>query len=155
MSTQPPPTPEIVLFPEWVAAALYFAVIPLGLLVGYLAFRGFRRTNRRKAQLLAVGLVLLTAVDTALGTSLDIGGVVDLPQAPLLARGVVQLLGVAAILYAMYRPTRPAVGRPDRTATDQTGDRSLTESPTDGTEVPESREPATDETADKRDGESK
>ena len=154
MTSQPSPTPELVLFPEWVAAVLYFAVVPLGLLVGYLAFRGFRRTDRRNAQLLAVGIVLLTTVDTALGTSLDIGGVVDLPQAPLLVRGVVQLLGVAAILYAMYRPDRTATDHPDRTAADRASDQPASDTQPDGNDVTEPGEPA-DEPVGERDGESR
>lgn len=140
MTTQTPTSPDLLLFPEWVAVLLYLAVIPLGLLVGYLAFRGFRRTDRRMARLLALGLILLTAVDTALGTSVDVSGLVQLQRATPLLRAGVQLLGVAAILYAMYRPAlaggdretgsaAPVADRPDdavpsdEPGTDDGGDR--------------------------------
>jgi threonine/homoserine/homoserine lactone efflux protein len=120
MSMQRPTTPDILVFPEWVAVALYFVIIPLGLLVGYLAFRGFRRTDRRNARVLALGIILLTVVDTVLGTSIDILGLVDLSRATPLLRAVVQLLGVIAIVYAMYRPDRPSGNRSEDRQPDDT-----------------------------------
>lgn len=116
MSTQTPVTSELLVFPEWFAVALYFIIIPLGLLVGYFAFRGFRRTDRRSAEFLALGIILLTTVDTILGTSVSIASLVDLSRATPLLRAVVQLLGVAAIIYAIYRPERTGENQGGETA---------------------------------------
>lgn len=129
MSMQTPTTPDMLVFPEWVAVALYFVIIPLGLLVGYLAFRGFRRTDRRNTQVLALGIILLTVVDTALGTSIDIPGLVDFSRATPLLRAVVQLLGVIAIVYAMYRPDRSSKSQSEGRPTD--GTRISPDSPSD------------------------
>jgi hypothetical protein len=110
MSAQTTPvTSELLVFPEWLAVALYFVVIPLGLLVGYFAVRGLRRTDRRSAEILALGIILLTVVDTVLGTSVDVASLINLSRATPLLRAVVQLLGVAAIVYAIYHPDRTAV----------------------------------------------
>jgi predicted membrane channel-forming protein YqfA (hemolysin III family) len=111
MSAQTPVASELLVLPEWFAVALYFVVIPLGLLVGYFAFRGFRRTDRTSAEFLALGIILLTVVDTILGTSVSIASLVELSRATPLLRAVVQLLGVAAIIYAMYRPERAVGGQ--------------------------------------------
>jgi hypothetical protein len=146
MTAQSPASPELLVFPEWVAIVLYFVVVPLGLLVGYLAFRGFRRTDRRNAQLLAVGLVLLTVVDTLLGTSVEVATLVDLPRAGPLFRAVVQLLGVTAIVYAMYGP--------DRSSSSPPAGGPRVDTPAE-TPTPESEDDRSDGTNGDQDGESR
>lgn len=117
--TAPAPTADLLFLPTWAALALYLVAIPLGLLVGALALRGFGRSDRRTARLLAVGLVLLTTVDALLGLSVDIGGVTVFERVPGVVREVVQLLGLCCILYAIYVPTRQAGDdRPDATSDD-------------------------------------
>ena len=141
MNTQTPAHPDLLVFPEWVAVTLYFAVVPLGLLVGYFAFRGFLRTNRRNAQLLALGLVLLTAVDTILGTSVEVTNPLNPSRVTPLVRAVVQLFGVMAIVYAVYRPDRSVAngsdGRPPSEDSVETPV-AETDAPPDRTDPPDS-----------------
>ncbi|MFC5367275.1 DUF7521 family protein [Salinirubrum litoreum] len=97
---------DLLFLPTWAALALYLVTIPLGLLVGALALRGFGRSDRRTARLLAVGLVLLTTVDALLGLTVGIGSVTVFERVPGIVRETVQLLGICCILYAIYAPTR-------------------------------------------------
>lgn len=128
---------ELLFLPEWAAALLYFATIPLGLLVGYLAYRGFRRAGRREARVLALGLVLLTVVDTALGTTIGVGGTTVVDRASALIRSLVQLVGICCIIYAMYVPERVDAG-PEGTAMDDYWlEREETSPDTDGRSLDE------------------
>jgi len=54
MTAQPPraTTPGFLLFPEWVVTIHFFAAIPLELTIGYLAYRGHRRTDSSGARIL-------------------------------------------------------------------------------------------------------
>jgi heme A synthase len=97
---------DLLFLPTWAALALYLVTIPLGLLVGALALRGFGRSDRRTARLLAVGLVLLTTVDALLGLTVGVGSVTVFERVPGIVREMVQLLGICCILYAIYVPTR-------------------------------------------------
>jgi arginine exporter protein ArgO len=78
--------------------------------VGYLAYRGLRKGRRRTARVLALGLVVLTAVDALLGLTLSVGGTTLLTQRGPLLRVVVRCLGLLAILYAIYAPDESGGG---------------------------------------------
>nr|WP_245332925.1 hypothetical protein [Halarchaeum solikamskense] len=86
-------TPDAV---AWLALAVTAVV---GLFVALLADRGYRRNDQPRMRSLAVGIALLTTgvfVAVAVLASLGVGaGVV------LLARGVVTVLGLCAVLYAL------------------------------------------------------
>ncbi|WP_254272967.1 DUF7521 family protein [Haloarcula marina] len=88
-------SPETV---AWGSRALTAAV---GLFVAALAYRGFRRNDAPKMRALAVGIGLLTTgafLATGFTAALAAGeGVV------LLARGVVTVAGLCAVLYALLR----------------------------------------------------
>lgn len=47
---------------DWSVLAVSVASVVLGLVIGYQAYRGFRRNDSRSMQYLSVGLILLTAV---------------------------------------------------------------------------------------------
>jgi hypothetical protein len=97
-------TAETLFLPPFVTVLLFLLTVPLGLTVGYLAFRGLRRSQRRAAQALALGLVVLTTVDTLLGVTLSVGETTLLVQVGPLFRVVVQCLGLLLLLYAIYTP---------------------------------------------------
>ncbi|WP_440991508.1 DUF7521 family protein [Haloarchaeobius baliensis] len=97
-------TAETLFLPPFVTVLLFLLTVPLGLTVGYLAFRGLRRGRRRAARALALGLVVLTAVNALLGVSLSVGETTLLAQRGPLLRVVVQGLGLLSILYAIYVP---------------------------------------------------
>lgn len=108
--TAPASPVDMLFLPTWAALALYLLTIPLGLLVGALALRGWR-SDRRTARILAVGLVLLTTVDAVLGLTVAVGDVTVFSRVPGVVREVVQLLGLGCILYAIYVPARRATER--------------------------------------------
>jgi len=90
-----------VLTPESVAWASRALTAAVGLFVATLAYRGFRRNDAPKMRALAVGIGLLTAgvfLTVALA-SLAGGG----PGTVLLARGLVTVAGLSAVLYALLR----------------------------------------------------
>jgi len=88
-------TPERIV---WASRALTAGV---GLFVAALAYRGFRRNGAPKMRALAVGIGLLTA-----GVFLAVV-VADLVGAGagivLLVRGLVTVVGLTAVLYALLR----------------------------------------------------
>lgn len=47
---------------DWGVLGVSVASVVLGLIIGYQAYRGFRRNDSRSMQYLSVGLILLTAV---------------------------------------------------------------------------------------------
>ncbi|WP_276258780.1 DUF7521 family protein [Haloglomus litoreum] len=95
-------TAETLLLPTFVTALLLFATVPLGLVVGYFAFRGLRRGRRRTARALALGLVVLTAVDALLGATVTVGGTTLLAQRGPLLRIAAKCTGLLLVLYAIY-----------------------------------------------------
>jgi hypothetical protein len=97
-------TAETLLVPPFVTVLLFLLTVPLGLAVGYLAFRGLRKGRRRTAQALALGLVVLTAVDALLGVTLSVGETTLVAQSGPLLRVAVQCVGLLLILYAIYAP---------------------------------------------------
>jgi hypothetical protein len=79
----------------------------VGLLIGYQAYRGFRRHDSRPMRLLSIGLVLLTAVTYTIsfgGTLLFHEGFLPLSYrlAHTLLVRVTQLAGLGCILYSLY-----------------------------------------------------
>jgi hypothetical protein len=98
-------TAETLFLPPFVTVLLFLLTVPLGLAVGYLAFRGFRKGRRRAAQALALGLVLLTAVDALLGVTLTVAETTLVARSAPLLRVVVQGVGLLSIVYAIYAPS--------------------------------------------------
>jgi hypothetical protein len=80
----------------WTSRALTAVV---GLFVAVLAYRGFRRNGVPKMRSLAVGLGLLTAGVFLVVTVVN--GVGAGPGVVLLARGLVTVMGLCAVLYAL------------------------------------------------------
>jgi hypothetical protein len=97
-------TAETLLLPPFVTVLLFLLTVPLGLAVGYLAFRGLRKGRGRAAQALALGLVVLTAVDALRGVTLSVGEATIIAQSGPLLRVGLQCLGLLLILYAIYVP---------------------------------------------------
>lgn len=95
---------ETLLLPVWVTVVFILITIPLGLLVGYVAFKGFRRGSRPTAQALALGLIFLTAVNALLGLSISFNQAELIGQRGPIARALVQTIGLALIIYAIYTP---------------------------------------------------
>lgn len=77
----------------------------VSLIVAYHVIRGYRRNRSRARLYLALGLVLLTTVPILLGLVTPVVGVS--PVGRSLVTTVSELLGLAAMLYAIYGPTRP------------------------------------------------
>jgi hypothetical protein len=71
----------------------------VGLFVAVLAYRGYQRNNAPKMRLLAVGIGLLTTGVFVLATIVDQAG--GGPGVVLLARGLVTVAGLSAVLYAL------------------------------------------------------
>lgn len=96
---------------QWVLLGLSLVATLLGLVVGYQAYRGFRRHDSASMRQLSVGLLLLTAVSYTLafvGTLLLRAGYLDASlQDPLtLVVRVLQVAGLALITYSLYnRPS--------------------------------------------------
>lgn len=92
---------------ELVLVGLAFLATLLGLVIGYQAYRGFRRHQSASMRQLSVGLLLLTAVSYTLafvGTLLLRTGHLstDLENPLTLAVRVFQVLGLALITYSLY-----------------------------------------------------
>lgn len=93
---------------DWALLAAALGLVVFGLVLGYQAYRGFRRNASRPMQYLSLGLVLLTAVAYSLaflGTLLLRQGYIPVHyQRPLtLVVRVIQLVGLALITYSLYR----------------------------------------------------
>lgn len=95
---------------DWLVFGLSLASVALGLVVGYQAYRGFRRHDSRSMQYLSIGLILLTAVPftvSFVGSWLlyvEPGLAVPEEVLALLVRGPM-FAGLALITYSLY--TRP------------------------------------------------
>lgn len=96
---------------QWVLLGLSLVATLLGLVVGYQAYRGFRRHDSASMRQLSVGLLLLTAISYTLafvGTLLLRAGYLDASlEDPLtLVVRVLQVAGLALITYSLYnRPS--------------------------------------------------
>ncbi|MFB6087562.1 MAG: hypothetical protein ABEJ85_03485 [Haloarculaceae archaeon] len=89
------------------AVAAAFGSTVLGLVVGYQAYRGFRRNDSRPMQYLSIGLVLLTAVSFSLaffGSALLRAGYLPASiQWPFtFVVRLIQFVGLAFITYSLY-----------------------------------------------------
>jgi hypothetical protein len=71
----------------------------VGIFVAALAYRGYRRNDAPEMRSLAVGIALLTAGTFLTATLADQFGAGD--GVVLLARGVVTVAGLCAVLYAL------------------------------------------------------
>ncbi|MFB6201486.1 MAG: hypothetical protein ABEI98_05710 [Halorhabdus sp.] len=93
---------------EVLTVSIPLASAVLGLVIGYQAYRGFRRHESASMRYLSVGLVLLTTVAVsmaAFGTILLRWGIIPWSlETPLrlLAR-LLQFVGLAFITYSLYR----------------------------------------------------
>ncbi len=92
---------------DWVLLVVSACSVILGLVIGYQAYRGFRRNDSRAMQYLSIGLILLTAVPFTL--SFGITGIMQLqPELARFRRELVvitrasQLVGLAFITYSLY-----------------------------------------------------
>lgn len=94
----------------WVEIVVAVASVALGLVIGYQAYRGFRRNDSRSMQYLSLGLIFLTAVPF----TLSFGGTLLISLLPELAgleryllatSRVIQLAGLGCITYSLY--TKP------------------------------------------------
>lgn len=93
---------------DWALLAAALGLVVLGLVLGYQAYRGFRRNDSRPMQFLSVGLILLTAVAYTLAfvsTLLLREGIVPIEfQRPItLGVRLVQFAGLLLITYSLYR----------------------------------------------------
>lgn len=96
---------------QWLSLGASLVITLLGLVVGYQAYRGFRRHDSASMRQLSAGLLLLTAVSYTLafvGTLLLRAGYLDASlQDPLtLVVRILQVAGLALITYSLYnRPS--------------------------------------------------
>lgn len=77
----------------------------LSLIVAYRVIRGYQRNRSRARLYLALGLVLLTTVPILLGFVTPVVGISSVGRS--LVTTVSELLGLAAMLYAIYGPSYP------------------------------------------------
>jgi len=92
---------------DWALLAISVGSVVLGLVIGYQAYRGFRRNDSRAMQFLSLGLILLTAVPFTL--SFGITALMQLrPELTEFRSGLIlltrtiQLVGLACITYSLY-----------------------------------------------------
>jgi len=93
---------------EVATVSIPLASAVLGLVIGYQAYRGFRRHDSASMRYLSLGLILLTAVSfslAAFGTLLLRWEVIPLSlETPiLLVARITQFAGLAFITYSLYR----------------------------------------------------
>lgn len=97
--TLSPAVLPVTLTPETIAFLSRGLTAAVGLFVAALAYRGFRRNGARKMRWLALGIALLTAGAFLAVTAVEQLGAGDGPI--LLARTLVTVAGLAAVLYAL------------------------------------------------------
>jgi len=93
------PLPGDLLSPATVAVVSRGLTAVVGLFVAGLAYRGYQRNDASKMRTLAVGIGLLTGGVFIVATGVDRAG--GSPGVVLVARGVVTVLGLSAVLYAL------------------------------------------------------
>jgi len=92
---------------EFAVAVVALVSTVLGLLVGYQAYRGFRRNDSPRMRYISAGLILLTAIPytvSFVGTlliRLDLLAAAMRSPIGLVAR-LVQLCGLVCLVYALY-----------------------------------------------------
>ncbi len=92
---------------DWSQLGVSIASVVLGLIIGYQAYRGFRRNDSRSMQFLSLGLILLTAVPFTLSftTTLAIRlepSLANIQQELFLVVRLIQFVGLAFITYSLY-----------------------------------------------------
>lgn len=92
----------------WGILAVSSGSVVLGLVVGYQAYRGFRRNSSRPMQLLSIGLVLLTAIPFTLTFVVTLlirfdPSLAVFRQGAFLLAQLLQFVGLAFITYSLYR----------------------------------------------------
>ncbi len=92
----------------WVEVAVAVASVLLGLVIGYQAYRGFRRNDSRSMQYLSLGLIFLTAVPFTLSFvgTLVISfrpALASLERYLLTTSRAIQLVGLVFITYSLYK----------------------------------------------------
>jgi hypothetical protein len=91
--------PVDFLSPSSIAWASRGLTAAVGLFVAVLAYRGYQRNGATKMRMLAIGIGLLTSGVFVLVTVVNqVGGG---PGGVLLARGIVTVTGLSAVLYAL------------------------------------------------------
>jgi len=93
---------------DWAIVAFAAGSTALGLVIGYQAYRGYRRHESTSMQYLSVGLILLTAVTFGaafVGTLLLRQGIIPVRfERPFtLVVRMLQFVGLAFITYSLYR----------------------------------------------------
>lgn len=92
---------------DWSQLGVSIGSVILGLIIGYQAYRGFRRNDSRSMQFLSLGLILLTAVPFTLSfaTTLAIRlepSLLDIQREVFLIVRFIQFAGLACITYSLY-----------------------------------------------------
>lgn len=93
---------------QWLVLAIGAVSTLFGLLIGYQAYRGFRRHAERSMQFLSLGLILLTAIPYTVsltGTFLIQAGFLSPAlRTPIVGVGaqLIQLVGLVCITYSLY-----------------------------------------------------
>lgn len=92
---------------RWGSDAFTLGATVVGLYIGYRAYQGYRRHERRSMQFLSIGLFMLTAVAYSVafvGSVLLRFGVVGSQFEPLLelVAGMFQFAGLAFIAYSLH-----------------------------------------------------
>ncbi|WEL16575.1 MULTISPECIES: hypothetical protein [unclassified Halorhabdus] len=93
---------------EVASISIPLASAVLGLVIGYQAYRGFRRNDSTSMRYLSIGLILLTAVSFSLaafgGLFLRLEILPESVATPIrLVARVSQFTGLAFITYSLYR----------------------------------------------------
>ena len=93
---------------DWALLVAALGTTVLGIVIGYQAYRGFRRNDSRPMQYLSVGLLLLTGVAYSIsfvGTLLLQQGTIPIEfQQPLtLVVRLIQFVGLGFITLSLYR----------------------------------------------------
>jgi predicted anti-sigma-YlaC factor YlaD len=92
---------------DWGTLAVSVASVALGLVIGYQAYRGFRRNDSRSMQYLSLGLILLTAVPFTLtfGVTLLVRvepSLASVQEQIFFVVRLIQFAGLALITVSLY-----------------------------------------------------
>ena len=92
---------------DWSQLGISIASVVLGLVIGYQAYRGFRRNDSRSMQFLSLGLIFLTAVPFTLSfaTTLAIRFEPELASVQrevFLVVRFIQFVGLVCLTYSLY-----------------------------------------------------
>lgn len=93
---------------DWGVLAVSIGSVVLGLIIGWQAWRGFRRNDNRSMQFLSLGLILLTAIPFTLSftTTLAIRlepSLREIQGELFLVVRLIQFAGLACITYSLYK----------------------------------------------------